>query len=158
MKRLVLIAVIIALAAGAAIAEEVPVWVSAGLKLGHIFGKGGGFTWGVEASVVGWVADQRVPLGLVCDYDFCHGRERLHLGLEGCWTAFGADVGPTWSLGKDSTSVGLTVTPFLSLAIPILYYSETYYAQRSVPELGCYLKLPVPANHAANHMFDWSND
>ena len=139
-------------------AENNPIWLSIGVKLGHTYGKGGGFTWGFEASCVSWVANESFMVGGVCDIDFCKERSKLHLGVEGGRWLIGADIGPTWAFGTDSSAMGLTVTPFVSLVIPALYYSRTFFAQSHLNELGAYVKFPMPINYKANHEFDWNND
>ena len=123
-----------------------------GIKIGYTFGQNGGFTYGIEISVVVFSHKVLEPRsGFVFDYDRVGGMNRLHFGVEYMFAVFGADFGPTVGWKDNVRMVGFSITPFAG-ALILPYYSFTYFNEQTLQhEVGSYFKgfVEVGGTHYA---------
>jgi len=110
-----------------------------GVRVGYIFGEGGGLTFGAELSHT-WVWENGAIAGAVAAVDFTPQNVRIHFGAEGAF-GIGVDLGPTVYLGRES-DIGFSVTPFAGLFL-YPYYSYTFrMSGENEQEVGAALKYP----------------
>ena len=124
-----------------AFASAQSTYVSPGFHIGYRFGEGGGLVSGVEVSIV--QRGDRTYGGVVFAWDAIHATNNFHLGFEYGSAFLGACAGPVIASDKDTTDIGLRVTPYAG-GILIPYYSYQFFS--SMPgnhEVGAFLKWPI---------------
>ena len=127
-------------------------FISPGFKLGYIFGKSGGFVWGLELSIL------KVPFnygkgiagdiyGIVFDVDVCKRVTKFHLGVEYInLNYWGVSLGPTMFSDRGDKDYGINITPFGGYGF-YPYFGYTYrFTRPDIYEIGSYLKMPIPVN------------
>jgi hypothetical protein len=166
LRRVAVLAVLcFCLFAREAKAIETDVWINPGFKLAYTIG--GGFTYGLELSVV-WVGStwddlKELPVGLggVLTLDWCRGVFKAHLGAEVVGPWVGVVLGP--SLVRDrrarTNHFGIGFTPWISSYL-IPYYTYTYVFNRpaNLHELGALFKLHINTDGDFGSSGDWDDD
>jgi hypothetical protein len=122
--------------------------VSPGVKLGYTFGEEGGFTFGIELSVLvrtGPSLSVVLAHGPVLDLSWTwDGIFVLHAGYELASVVLGVEAGPSLVVGRGGTRFGFGVTPWLGGIVVAPYYGHTFVVgAEPLDELGSYLKLPI---------------
>ena len=123
---------------------------SPGAKFGYAFGKGGGYIYGFEISIM---VDPDTPFpqnryGAALSYEIIGKESRLHLGAqinfskyEKAWTIAGVEIGPTLIFEDSLKDFGFSVTPYFGAFI-IPYYRFFCVPNQLVQhEVGSFLKL-----------------
>ena len=138
-----------------AYSNERIIYLNPGVKLGYMFGKGGGFTWGLEVSLTSVDADiiKNDIYGILMDIDFRNNLTKIHLGgeyvtfIHNTITNIGISFGPTYIVNRGVQDLGLTCTAFTG-AFAYPYYGFTLSASgNTYHEAGCFIKLPLPLNY-----------
>jgi hypothetical protein len=123
------------------------VWVNPGASLSYTFGAGGGWTYGVEVSVL-W---ESVPstVGAVVKADCTPAAKmwKFHAGFEGHPfpvedAPMGLDVGPTVLLDNGRLSGGLSITPYTGIVLVPFLTLTIRYPGSILFEAGASLKGP----------------
>ena len=164
-----LVAVVLAAAPAPARALDNPfpdsAIVSPGVKLGYTFGEEGGFTFGVELSVLvrtGPSLSVVLAHGPVLDLSWTwDGIFVLHAGYELASVVLGVEAGPSLVVGRGATRFGFGVTPWLGGIVVAPYYGHTFVVGgEAVDELGAYFKLPIctGCSSSGGTSFDFDDD
>lgn len=138
--------------------------VSPGVKLGYTFGPNGGFTYGVELSLLwrtGPDLSAVLAYGPVLNLTWAtEGLFYTRLGMEAVSWFVGAEVGAAYVLDRDGSHFGIGVTPWIGTWYVVPYYTHTLvFGGESLNELGTYLKLPLCfACESSGDDFDWDED
>jgi len=124
-------------------------FVSVGIKLGYLWGKGGGsFYPGVEISAVTWGdrSNKLYPFGFTLDYEYISHLKssRIHLGFEKNVEIFGVDVGPTIVLGEEN-NFGISIIPYAGFIL-IPYGEFSIFRGYTTYGTGAYIKVPIRTN------------
>ena len=122
--------------------------ISLGVKLGYTFGDAGGFTFGVELSILVRTSPNLTAVlahGPALDLSWAsHGIFIARLGWQAVSWIFGIEGGPAIVTGRDGTHFSLGVTPWLGGVFVVPYYTHSFVIGGStVQEVGTYLKLPL---------------
>jgi hypothetical protein len=139
--------------------------VSPGFKLGYTFGKGGGFTSGLEVTVLwrnGPDLEAIVAHGPALNLTWRrHGAFDARLGWEAVSWFVGLELGPSLVHDANGTHVGLGISPWLG-ALVVPYYTYTYlFDGAPMRELGSYFKLPICtgcSGGGGGDDWDWDDD
>jgi hypothetical protein len=136
--------------------------ISPGVKLGYVFGDGGGWSFGVEVTVLrrtGADLSAIVAHGPAVNIGWSRGGVfYARVGWEAVSWFAGVEGGPTLVRTRDGMRVGLTVSPWIG-AIVVPYYAHTWLlGDRSIREVGTYLKLPLCTGCEGGNGGDWDWD
>lgn len=120
--------------------------ITATLKLGYSFGKDGGFTSGLELSVIYISKNDQINFGNSFSIDFNEARTKIHIGIQAYYTIIaGIDVGPTLSISRitKEASLGYSITPFAGLLLyPYFSYTDLLTDDK-IYEVGGFLRVPL---------------
>lgn len=114
--------------------------ISAGFKMGYVFGEHGGFVWGIEISYVNWVVPF-VGVGPTLNVDYFNKTLKLHLNAEAV-TLAGISVGPTLILKDKNWAMGYNFSFFAGLQ-HYLFYNFTNMGKVKYDEFGVFFKQPI---------------
>ena len=120
-------------------------FVSPGVKLGYVFGQGGGFIMGAEVSVT------RIPefggpiWGAFVSIEKTKKATIAHIGIEASGL-IGLSLGPSFIASEEGRSWGVGATMFGGVIV-MPYLRLTYLnPQLTIPEWGSFVKLPFSLN------------
>ena len=124
--------------------------VSPGIKLGYTFGDSGGFTFGLELSILVRTGPDLTAVlahGPALNLSWTtHGIFQARVGWQLVSWILGLEAGPSLVTGRDGTHFALGVTPWLGGIFVVPYYTHAIVLGGSnIQELGTYLKLPICA-------------
>lgn len=115
-------------------------FISAGFKLGYVFGDHGGFVWGIEVSYVNWVVPM-VGVGPTLNVDYFNKTLKIHLNAEAV-TLVGIAIGPTLLLNNKKWHWGYNFSFFAGLQ-HYLFYNFTNMGKVKLDEFGIFFKQPI---------------
>ena len=125
--------------------QNYTVFLSPGFSFSHSFGENGGFTFGVEISLVFVDADIGQCFGAVTSFKTNKNIQSIHVGAEYMYWA-GIECGPTFTFERNSNKnyTGLSVTGFLSAIALAPYYTYVFnFKNIDNSDVGSYLKFPI---------------
>ncbi len=123
------------------------VTLNPGVKIAYTFGRGGGWTYGLELAVT-WMRpeiDWIIGSGAVLDFTWTKGDTfELRAGYEMYGPLYGLELGPALVVGPEKTHLAIDVTPWLAGVFVDPYLTMSFgIGGPSRTELGTYLKLPL---------------
>ena len=121
-------------------------YINPGIKLGYVFGKDGGFNFGIEISVTTTRDNNgHDTYGALISFESFHDKEVAHIGFEvfpNIW--YGFSMGPSLVFSSENSDIGIATTIFGGAFI-LPYYRYTYLpSSPDFHEVGSYLKLLIP--------------
>src|SRR5262245_3677309 len=121
--------------------------ISPGVKAGYTFGRGGGWTWGTELTMLFRTWDNLHAIvaagpsfNLTWTPTTFHGR----IGVELVSWFAGIEGGPSLVTDREGAHFGFAVSPWLGGIIIVPQYTHVFTTGRpDLDEIGSYFKLPI---------------
>jgi len=129
--------------------------ISPGVKASYTFGRGGGWTWGGELTVLFKTWNDLhaiVAAGPAVNFTWAPQAFQARLGVELVSWFAGVEGGPSLVTDRAGAHFGFAVSPWLGGIMVVPEYTHTFVTGRpDLNELGSYFKLPLCPGCAVSH-------
>jgi hypothetical protein len=121
--------------------------ISPGVKVAYAFGRGGGWTWGGELTILHRTWDDLhaiVAAGPAFNFTWTPSAFQARAGLELVSWFAGIEGGPALVSDRTGGHFGFALSPWLGGIFVVPEYTHTYVVgSADQDELGSYFKLPI---------------
>lgn len=124
--------------------QTVRTFLNPGVKIGYVFGIGGGFVVGMECSYTRLSIDEHtVSTGVTAAVDWSRGLVKYHCGAQYFANGLGIEWGPSYLRAEERNGFTTSATLYAWI-IAIPYVSVTFNGPVDpYMEIGSYFKAPV---------------